>query len=63
MRKTVSLPINNIHEKICVKDVLNFTDSELSSQFCARAKSRNQEKIAPYLRVLDLKTRDLIGHL
>ena len=29
---------NNIHEKICVKDVLNFTDSELSSQFnlCAR---------------------------
>ena len=37
-RKTVWLPINNIHEKICVKDVLNFTDSELSSQFCARAK-------------------------
>ena len=29
---------NNIHEKICVKDALNFTDSELSSQFCARAK-------------------------
>ena len=29
---------NNIQEKICVKDVLNFTDSELSSQFCARAK-------------------------
>ena len=26
------------NEKICVKDVLNFTDSELSSQFCARAK-------------------------
>ena len=37
-RKTVWLPINNVHEKICVKDVLNFTDSELSSQFCARAK-------------------------
>ena len=40
-RKTVWLPINNIHEKICVKDVLNFTDSELSSQFCA---ALNQEK-------------------
>ena len=26
------------NEKICVKDVLNFMDSELSSQFCARAK-------------------------
>ena len=25
-------------KKICVKDVLNFKDSELSSQFCARAK-------------------------
>ena len=40
-RNTVWLPINNIHEKNCVnavKDVLNFTDSELSSQFCARAK-------------------------
>ena len=37
-RKTVWLPINNIHEKICVKDVSNFTESELSSQFCARAK-------------------------
>ena len=24
-------------KKKCVKDVLNFTDSELSSQFCARA--------------------------
>ena len=37
-RKTVWLPINNIHEKICVKGVLNFAYSELSSQFCARAK-------------------------
>ena len=37
-RKTVWLPINNINEKNCVKDVLNLTDSELSSQFCARAK-------------------------
>ena len=37
-RKTVWLPINNIHEKIGVKDVLNFTDSELSPQFRARAK-------------------------
>ena len=35
-RKTVWLPISNIHEKICVKDVLNFTDSELSSQLCAQ---------------------------
>ena len=25
-------------KKNCVKDVLNFTGSELSSQFCARAK-------------------------
>ena len=37
-RKTVWLPLNNIHQQICVKDVLNFTDSELSSQFCARSK-------------------------
>ena len=29
-----------MHKKICVKDVLNFTYSELSSQFCARAKSQ-----------------------
>ena len=29
---------NNIHEKNFVKDVLNLTDSELSSQFCVRAK-------------------------
>ena len=29
-----------MHEKICVKDALNFTYSELSSQFCARAKSQ-----------------------
>ena len=37
-RKTAWLPINNIHRKICVKDVLIFADFELSSQFCARAK-------------------------
>ena len=37
-RKTVWLPINNINEKICMKDVLNFRDSELSSKFCVRAK-------------------------
>ena len=36
--KLLQLPINNIHEKICMKGVLNFTDSELSSQFFARAK-------------------------
>ena len=30
------LQTNNIHEKICSEDVLNFTDSELSSQLCAR---------------------------
>ena len=38
MRKTIWLPINDTHEKICVMDVWNFTDSELSSQFCVRAK-------------------------
>ena len=30
-RKTVWLPINNIHEKICVKDVLNFILRTLNS--------------------------------
>ena len=59
--------------KICVEDVLNFTDSELSSQFCARAKpqvilivTQSRKKcamIAPSGRALDLKTKDLIGYL
>ena len=61
-------------KKIGVKDVLNFTDSELSSQFCARAKPqviliitqsrKNCAIIAPSReRALDLKTKDLIGYL
>ena len=34
----LSYPSHTVHEKIFVKDNLNFTDSELSSQFCAHAK-------------------------
>ena len=53
-RKTVWLPINNIHEKICVNYVLNFTDSELSSQFCARAK--------PQMILITTQSRKKLSH-
>ena len=50
----LNLSNNNIHEKICVRDVLNFTDSELSSQFCARAK--------PQVILIIMQSRKKLGH-
>ena len=64
------IPINNTHEKNCVKNVLNFTDSELSSQFCAGAKpqviliiTQSRKKLRHPGCALHLKRKDLIGYL
>ena len=62
-RKIILLPVNDIHEKISPCMLID----EKNSRWLSRRNARNQGKLRHELRrpgrALDLKTKDLIGHL